>query len=211
MKKALLGGVAIGLFLFSGSMSAILAQPVIYEETAPGYAGPTWAWPQIQWGIHGFYIFQVDGDYEKGWDVGMSDSAGMGGSVSIWVSPNLALDGALDYLWFSPNDFSVDDIWLLPGTVGLRAGISVLENTFVYAGGGIGITGGWTDRSGTNMDYAMLYYACGGLEFRLSPWVSLRPEFRYTWCKPDIDWDFGPNYSIRLDHMQIRGGIVFNF
>lgn len=212
MKKLFWWGLGISLVLFLGTAPASRAQePILYQEVAPGYPGSTWVLPQIQWGFHGFYIFQVDGHYEKGWDVSMADSGGLGGSVSIWISPNLIFDGGLDYLWFSPNNFSVDNIWLFPGTVGLRGGGFIAENMFIYAGGGIGITGGWTDRSGINMDYTWLYYACGGLELRLSPWVALRPEFRYTWCNPNIDWDDGPDYSIRLDHMQIRGGLVFNF
>ena len=230
MKKMCCCGLALALALlaFSAPDGRAQFQPVypvdqpgypvgqpVYPVGQPGYQVVAPGYPRIQLGFHGIYIFGVDGHYQKdvGWNVNMSDSAGWAGNFSIWMSPNLILDSELDYLWFKVNDpqFSVDNISLMPVTVGLRLGGTLANTVFLYAGGGLGITGGWTEKSGINCDYSWTYYACAGLELPFSPWVSLRPEFRYVWCNPDLDWTDGQEYAFRLDHMQIRAGLVLNF
>lgn len=176
--------------------------------------------------LDGLYAFEFDGDLE----IGKSEPDGVfGGGLALIcaLSRNVKLDLGLDYFEPDIKDTEMDNIRLIPVTVGVRVGGN-LDPVFLYGGGGIGYS--FNEYAGQQrgegelhnyLDDSMIYFACAGAELSLSELFVIRSEFRYNWLKPELgfeEWgDSGPGMRTvkkedwKLDHMQFRLGLGLYF
>ncbi len=162
---------------------------------------------QVGLDLHGIYAFEFSDD-----DMAELDGAfGGGASLVFKLGDFVRLDLGGD--WYKPEvkDFSDSKIEYIPVTGTLRVGVPIEEVAFIYGGGGAGYTFINVDEPGTPddlIDDSMTYHACGGAEILFNENIGVRAEYRYIWLKPEIK---DTSTKVEMNHMQVRGGLIFYF
>ncbi len=136
---------------------------------------------------------------------------GGGGSLVLCFGDFVKLDLGADYYKPELKNFSSSKIEFIPVTGTLRIGIPVDDVAFIYGGGGAGYTFIDVDEPGTPHDLfddSMTYHVCGGAELLFNENIGIRAEYRYIWLESEIK---NTSTDIKMDHMQVRGGLVFYF
>jgi hypothetical protein len=171
----------------------------------------TAAMAQVGLDLHGLYAFEFSDD-----DVSELDGAFGGGAALVFCLGDVVkLDLGGDYYKPKFKDFSGEKFQFIPITGTLRVGIPIEDTAYLYVGGGAGYS--FNEYTGEDDDWIELedcftYHACGGAELLFNENIGIRGEFRYIWMKPDVkEKIFGSKEEIKLDHMQVRGGLVFYF
>ncbi len=167
----------------------------------------TAAMAQVGIDLHGLYGFNFNDD-----DIPELDGTfGGGASLVFKLGDYVRLDLGGDYYKPEFKDASDVKIELIPVTGTLRVGIPIEDVAFIYGGGGGGYTFINYDQTGASSDLiddSVTYHACGGAEILFNESIGIRAEYRYIWLKPEIK---DTSTKIKMDHMQVRGGLIFYF
>lgn len=160
----------------------------------PGFSGKM---RDLTWGGVG----DLDMDFDR--------TFGGGASLVFPLGELGRFDIGADFLPHKWKEDSRLKIRMIPVTAAFRLGVPLGDILFLYGGGGGGYSfnefkvPGFSESGGD-----FIYFACGGVEIQLSPEISLRGEGRYYWHEYDAFEDLA---SVKLDHFQMRTGMVFWF
>ncbi len=167
----------------------------------------TAATAQVGLDLHGLYAFNFNDD-----DIAELDGTfGGGASLVFCLGDFVKLDLGADYYKPKFKDFSDVKVELIPVAGTLRVGLPIEDVAFIYGGGGAGYTFINWDEKGVSsdvLDGSVSYHACGGAEILFNESIGIRAEFRYIWLKPEVK---NTDTKVKLDHMQVRGGLVLYF
>jgi len=167
----------------------------------------TAAMAQVGIDLHGLYAFEFSDD-----DIPELEGAfGGGASLVFCLGEYVKLDLGGDYYKPEFKDNKDISIELIPVTGTLRVGVPIEDVAYIYGGGGAGYTFINWDQTGVDddvLDGSVTYHACGGAEFLFNENIGIRAEYRYIWLKPEIK---DTSTKVEMNHMQVRGGLVFYF
>gem|GEM_PF-528476 len=162
--------------------------------------------------LHGIFIpkfsAEVQPDGGGSFDFDMARVLGGGAAFIFPLGEVGRFDIGADYLPMKWDEDSSVKIRMIPVYVALRFGIPLTDTVFIYGGGGGGYSfneyrgPGFSERGDD-----FVYFACGGVEVLLTNEIGLRAEGRKYWHKYEVVDDV----DLKLDHFQVRAGIVFWF
>lgn len=181
----------------------------LFLSAALALALGTAASAQVGIDLHGIYAFEFSDD-----DIAELDGAfGGGASLVFKLGDFVRLDLGGDYYKPEFKDNSDIKIEMIPVAGTLRVGIPIEEVAFIYAGGGAGYCFNKLDVKGDDdaedaIEDSVTFHACGGAELLFNENIGIRGEFRYIWLKPELK---DSDDKVELNHMQVRGGLIFYF
>ena len=198
--------------MFTASVVALLAASNAEAQEFPNFAAGS-GWQGLYAGLHGGY----------GW--GETDSSclsGLCGSLGSYDTDGVIAGAQIGYNWklagflvglesdisfsaiegdafFGAKSVSSELDWM--ATLRARAGALVTDHVLIYGTGGVA-WGDWKDsfQSNSFSDVETGWTAGGGVETKVTEWVSLKAEYLYVDFGDETHAFAAPSATVKFDH-----------